>query len=188
MSGHGHDVDPSNKKIALLISVLALFLAFSETFAKSAQTAALSYNIEASNLWSFYQAKTIRMTTVQTMAESAALDAEHTDSPAKKAAIQGQIGKWNKMAERYNSEPDKREGRKELAARAKVAEEKRIVSMAAYHHYELASAALQIAIVLASAQIITGIAALTFISGGLGVVGLAFCLIGFFAPMSVHLF
>jgi len=33
--------------------------------------------------------------------------------------------------------------------------------MAAYHHYELASAALQIAIVLASAHIITGVAALT---------------------------
>ncbi len=187
MSGHGH-VDPSNKKIALLISVLALFLAFSETFAKSAQTSALSYNIEASNLWSFYQAKTIRMTMVQTMAESAALEAGQTTVPAKKAALKDQIDKWNKMSDRYNSEPDKQEGRKELAARAKLAEEKRIVSMAAYHHYELASAAIQIAIVLASAEIITGIAALMWISGGLGVIGLAFCLIGFFAPMSVHLF
>ena len=62
MSGHGH-VDPSNKKIALLISILAMVLALSETLGKSAQTAALSYNVEASNLWSFFQAKTIRMTT-----------------------------------------------------------------------------------------------------------------------------
>jgi len=60
--------------------------------------------------------------------------------------------------------------------------------MAAYHHYELASAALQIAIVLASAEIITGVAALTWISGGLGVVGLIFSLIGFFAPLAIHLF
>jgi hypothetical protein len=60
--------------------------------------------------------------------------------------------------------------------------------MAAYHHYELASAALQIAIVLASAQIITGVAALTWISGTLGVVGLMFSFIGFFAPMAIHLF
>lgn len=49
MSVHEH-IDPSNKKIALLISVLALVLAFSETLAKSAQTSALSYTIEASNL------------------------------------------------------------------------------------------------------------------------------------------
>ncbi len=51
-TGHGH-VDPSNKKIALLISVLALVLAFSETLGKSSQTSALNYNIEASNLWAF---------------------------------------------------------------------------------------------------------------------------------------
>ena len=35
--GGGHD--SQNKKIALVISVLALFLAFSETLGKSAQTA-----------------------------------------------------------------------------------------------------------------------------------------------------
>ena len=34
MSGHGH-VDPSNKKIALLISILALLLAISETMSKA---------------------------------------------------------------------------------------------------------------------------------------------------------
>jgi hypothetical protein len=52
----------------------------------------------------------------------------------------------------------------------------------------MASAALQIAIVLASAEIITGVAALAWISGGLGVVGLVFSLIGFFAPTAIHLF
>src|SRR6266699_2214799 len=69
---HGHDkghksggLDSQNKKIALLIAVIALFLAFSETLGKSAQTAALSFNVEASNLWAFYQAKTIRQTSLQ---------------------------------------------------------------------------------------------------------------------------
>lgn len=60
--------------------------------------------------------------------------------------------------------------------------------MAAYHHFELASASLQIAIVLASAEIITGVMALAWISGGLGVIGLAFSLIGYFAPLTIHLF
>lgn len=186
MSG-GHHVDPSNKKIALLISVLALFLAFSETLAKSAQTAALSYNIEASNLWSFFQAKNIRMTTVRTAAEAAEVEAAQTASPEKKKALEGRIQKWKETAARYDSEPETNEGRKELAMRAKVAEQKREKSMAAYHHYELSSAALQIAIVLASAEIITGVALLAWLSGGLGVVGLIFALIGFFAPMAIHL-
>jgi hypothetical protein len=186
MSGHGH-IDPSNKKIALLIAVLALILAFSETLAKSAQTSALSYNIEASNLWSFFQAKTIRMTTVRTAAEAADMELKQAGASAKKEAVQEQIESWKKTAARYDSEPETQEGRKELSAKAKIAEAKRTQAMAAYHHYEMASAALQIAIVLASAEIITGVVALAWISGGLGIVGLAFSLIGFFAPMAIHL-
>ena len=62
--------DPSHKKVALLIAVLALILAFAETLAKGAQTTALSTNIEAANLWAFFQAKTIRMTAVRTAAEA----------------------------------------------------------------------------------------------------------------------
>src|SRR3954467_11123835 len=73
--GHGHiEGEGNNKRIALLISVLALFLALVETMAKGAQTDALSYNIEASNLWSFFQAKTIRQTVVRTAGVRADLD------------------------------------------------------------------------------------------------------------------
>ena len=84
MSAHGH-VDPSNKKIALLISVLALVLAFSETLAKGAQTAALSDNIEASNLWTFFQAKTIRSTTLRTAVETLELELGQASLPEDKA-------------------------------------------------------------------------------------------------------
>jgi len=186
MSEAGH-IDPSNKKIALLIAVLALVLAFSETLGKGAQTAALSYNIEASNLWAFFQAKTIRMTQVRTAAEAADLERPLASGEAR-AAYEKQIESWKKTAARYDSEPETQEGRKELSARAKAAEEKRDRSLAAYHNYEVASAAVQIAIVLASASIITNFVVLAWIAGGLGLVGVAFCLIGFFAPAAVHLF
>ena len=183
MSSGGH-VDPSNKKIALQIAILAVVLAFSETLGKGAQTAALSYNIEASNLWSFFQAKTIRQTTMRTAAES--LDAQFGDKATD--AVRKQIDTWKKTADRYQSEPETNEGRKELAARAKKAEEKRDRSLASYHHYETASAAVQIAIVLASAEVITSVIALGWASAALGVVAVAFCVIGYFWPMSVHLF
>ena len=52
---------------------------------------------------------------------------------------------------RYQSEPETSEGRKELMARAKEGEAKRDRAMAAYHNYEVASAAVQIAIVIATA-------------------------------------
>lgn len=183
---HGHG-SPENRKIALLIAVLALVLAISETLGKSAQTAALSYNIEASNLWSFFQAKTIRMTTVRTAAEQADLHLRQSADPQSKEAIEQRIASWRKAADRYDSEPDTGEGRKELASRARVAEGKRDKSLGSYHHYELASGAVQISIVLASAAIITGMMWLCWLAGGLGTIGVIFCLIGFFAPTSIHL-
>ena len=49
--GHGgSETETRNKRVALLIAVIALFLAFSETLGKSAQTSALNHQIEASNL------------------------------------------------------------------------------------------------------------------------------------------
>jgi hypothetical protein len=182
--GHGHVEHHGNKGIALLISVLALVLAFSETLGKSAQTAGIAANIEASNLWAFFQAKTIRQTTMRTAADS--LQAQF-DGKAP-VPIAKQIDAWKKIADRYQSEPETGEGRKELAERAKAAEKKRDRHLAAYHHYELASAAVQIAIVMASASIITSMSALVWVAGGLGLVGVAFCVIGMWFPMAVHLF
>ncbi|MGH8632861.1 MAG: DUF4337 domain-containing protein [Burkholderiales bacterium] len=187
MSGAGH-IDPSNKKVALLIAILAAALAMSETLGKSAQTAGLGQHIEASNLWAFFQAKTIRMTTLRTAAESLETDLAREQNARAKEAMEKRIGEWRKTAARYDSEPETQEGRKELAARARSAEAKRDLSLAAYHHYEMSSAALQLAIVLATANIITGVAFLLWGSMGLGIVGVAFVLVGLFAPTSVHLF
>ena len=177
-----------NRKIALLIAVIALFLAFSETLGKSAQTAAISDNVEASNLWAFFQAKTIRMTAVRTAAEAAQIELATTADPAIRAAKEKQIDTWKKTADRYNDEPETKEGRKQLSARAQEAEHKRDLALARYHHYEIASAAFQIGIVLASATIITGMMVLSWLSGALAVVGLGFMAIGLLAPHAVHLF
>lgn len=179
--GHGHVDHGSNKGVALLISILALVLAFSETLGKSAQTAGIAYNIEASNLWAFFQAKTIRQTVLRAAAEELAVTSDN--EKAKK-----QIERWRDTAQRYQNEPDTGEGRDQLAARAKEAEKKRDRNMAAYHHFEMGSAAVQIAIVLASASIITTMPALVWLAGALGVVGVAFCVVGFFFPTAVHLF
>jgi hypothetical protein len=162
--------------------VLALFLSFSETLGKSAQTEAISANVESSNLWAFFQAKTVRMTTVRTAAEELKLEETAAADPTVKAAMDKQIEAWEKTAARYDSEPDTHEGRKELAARAKEAEENRDLSLAKYHHYELASAAFQIGIVLCSAAVITSIVALAWFAGLLGVVGLGILSLGMFAP------
>src|SRR6201990_1163369 len=130
---HAEHASTENRKIALLIAVIALCLALSETLGKGAQTEAISKNVEASNLWAFFQAKTIRRTSVQTAAEQAKLTIVGGADDATRAAVQKQIDDWQKTAARYRSEPETREGSEQLAERAKHAEEERDLAEAKYH-------------------------------------------------------
>jgi hypothetical protein len=186
VSVHGH-ATPENKRVAILISVLAALLAITEMSGKSAQTTALSANIEASNLWAFFQAKTIRMTTLRTAAETVEIDITADLPPARADALKKRVDSWKAAAQRYDTEPETGEGRKELAARAKTAEDKRDRAMGAYHHFEFASALFQIAIVLASAALVTGVAQLIFVSIGVSIVGFGLGVLGWSAPTLLHL-
>ncbi len=175
-----------DKRIALLIAVLALCLAVAETGAKGAQTEALTRNVESANLWAFYQAKTVRQTTVRTAVEEAELQKAAADT-AGRAAIEAQQGKWKENAARWESEPSTGEGRKELMERARVSDEAREHAMAKYHLFEFAAAALQVAIVVSSASIITGVSVLSLLGIGLGLVGIGLGALGYFAPELLHL-
>jgi len=186
-----HEGGRDNKKIALIISVLALFLAFSETLGKSAQTAALNAQIEASNLWNFFQAKNIRRTMTLVASDMAKLDATVATAEPHKAALAKQIDTWAKTAERYRSEPDaggpgRGEGTKELSERAKGMENVRDHELNKYHNFEFASAAFQIGIVLASAAVITSIVALAYAAVCVGGVGVLLMGTGLFAPEMLH--
>lgn len=184
---HAEHASGENKKIALLIAVLALFLAISETLGKGAQTESISKNVEASNLWAFFQAKSIRRTVVQTAADQGKLTLGSATDDTMKAAVQKQIDDWQKTAARYRSEPETGEGTEQLSEKAKHAEHERDEATAKYHHFELASAAFQIGIVLASATIITGMLPLAWIAGLLTLAGLGMTVLGAWAPHLLHL-
>jgi len=188
MSGaHGVHADVSNKRVAILIAVIAALLAIAEAGGKSAQTEALSYNITASNTWAFFQAKTIRQTTMRTAAEHAAI-APVLGSPAAEIESRSrQIERWRATAQRYETEPETGEGRRELMAKARELEAKRDKALAAYHQFEYAAAILQIAIVLASAAIITGVGWLVGVAIGASGLGVVFAALGWLAPTLLHL-
>jgi hypothetical protein len=183
---HAEHASHSNKKIALLIAFLALGLAISETLGKSAQTSALTDNIKSSDTWAFFQAKTIRQTTLRTAADAMATITPTVTNDEAKAAMTKQIDAWKKTVARYESEPETNEGRKELLARAKAAENDRDHQLAMYHQFEFASAAYQIGIVLASSAVITGMVALSYLAGLLGLFGIGFTGLGLFAPEAMH--
>lgn len=188
-AGHG-----KNRMIALLIAALALLLAFAEAGNGNNENASIDLNIESSNLWSFYQAKTIRQTVIRTAAEQAALDLPRTSDQVQQDAIKTQIAAWKATADRYESEPRKDkdgqeagEGRKELSARAIAKQEERKITMARKELYEVAAKAFQIGIVLASAMIITGLMPLVWASILLGLGGVVLMGFAIFAPMAIHL-
>jgi uncharacterized protein DUF4337 len=191
-SEHEAGMSHRNRNVALVIAVMALFLAFSETLGKSAQTAALNSQIEASNLWNFFQAKNIRRTSTIVVAEQMKADLIGATNEQQRAAMEKQIDEWTRTAARYRSEPEaangKGEGTVELSRRALEEQHVRDLALAKYHHYEVASAAFQIGIVLCSATVITGMIALTYIAGVLALGGIGFMAIALFAPHAVHLF
>lgn len=189
MAGHEHAPEGhgGDKRIALLISVLALFLAMVETGGKSAQTDVITRNVEAANLWAFFQARTVRQTTVRTAAEQAELQKAGTPDAAARAAIEAQLKTWQDRAAAWESEPATGEGRKEIADRAREAEAQRERSLARYHFFEYSSALFEIGIVIASASIVTGVPLLALGSILLGLCGLGLGAVGFFAPQAFHL-
>ncbi len=184
---HGSAHNLINRRIGVLIAGLAALLAISEAAGKAAQTTAVDANIRASDQWAFFQAKTIRQTTIRTAAENAALaQVSGNVPPDAKAAVQKQIDAWNATVARYESEPATGDGRKELMEKAKAAEAERDHALSAYHMFEYGSAAFQIAIVLASSAVITALMFLAFGAAALGAVGAACSLVGWFAPTLLH--
>ena len=181
MSGGHGAIEGSNKRVALLISVLALFLAFSETLGKASQTDSIGANVEAANQWAYFQARTIRATVLKTADEALAL----VPPGPNQDAIAAKRAEWSKTLARWDSEPSTGEGRKELSEKARASEGRRDLALL---RYQLASAAFQIGIVLASAEVITGISLLVFAGGFLGLAGAALLGFGYLAPHALPFF
>jgi type IV secretory pathway TrbD component len=186
MSGHGHMPD-GNKLAAIVISILAALLAVSETLGKSAQTDGLTAQIEASNLWGFFQAKTVRQTTLRTAVDGVATILLPGLPDDARSRAEQRVAEWRATIERWETEPATDEGRRELSARAKAMESRRDRSLAAYHMLEMGSAAFQLAIVLTSASVVVSVGLLLWIGAGIGGVGLVLTALGSFAPNLFHL-
>lgn len=189
-AGHEHGAEGENKWVAIAISVLALFLAIAETFAKSAQTATIASTVESSNLWAFYQAKTIRQTTIKTATEGLEVDLQRTSDATAKQLIEKRVADWKAEVARYQSEPKadgRGEGRKELQERAIAEGKKRDLYAEKYHHFEFSSACFQIAIVLASVYLITHVSLMIGGSALLTAAGIFFFILGQFFPHT-HIF
>ncbi|HEV2914436.1 MAG TPA: DUF4337 domain-containing protein [Pyrinomonadaceae bacterium] len=158
--------DKFRARSALIIAFMAMLLAITSLGGGNAAEDIMNNNIQASDTWAFYQAKSIRQTSNKLAAET--LEAElllHQSSlaPEIRQELQKKIDKFKETADRYENEPDKNEpnnplkgeGRQQLSARAKDFEAQRNRAQQQDPNFDFAEALFQIAIVLASVAILS---------------------------------
>ena len=121
---HAAENNRQKNRTALTISIFAMVLAITSLGGSNAAKDITQENILAANTYAFYQAKSIRQTTLKVAAVDMELQLlrEPTMNAAAKEATQKKIDDYKKTVERYESEPDTKEGKKELMVRAKAHE------------------------------------------------------------------
>jgi len=133
-------VESKSKKVALTIAILALFLALAEAGAKNAQHRSTERNIEASDLYNFYQAKKLRATVAESAAAALEVNRLAVDDPKVREAMDKQIENWKATVARLEKDPKTpQDGMGAILERAKAATEGRELSNHRLEHYKLSS-------------------------------------------------
>jgi hypothetical protein len=131
-------------RAGLVIVIMALFLAGNTYLANGFSGTAQTKLLQATNSYGFFQAKSIK----QSIAEGQQEDARARGDTKRVAELQAKI-------DRYESDPVKNEGKKELLARARQQEAEREEARAHGPWLTFAGMLFQLAIVLLSASILS---------------------------------
>jgi len=133
--------EQTKERTGWIITFLAALLSITSLLDGGNSAQILDNTIEANNVWGFYQAKSIKQSIAQ-------IQLENAKDPKKIREIAAKI-------ERYESEPDKGEGKKELMAKAKAIEAERKVAEMRSPWYTYSNAFFQIGIVILAASMLT---------------------------------
>lgn len=131
-------------KAGWAITILAALLAINTLVGGGNSGKILNNTIAANNTWAFFQAKSIKQTAYEIASVQAA--------DAGNLAI---AEEYAKKAAGYESEPTTGEGKKELMAKARALEAERTAAKERSPWFTYTGSALQIAIVLLTASILS---------------------------------
>jgi hypothetical protein len=169
------------QRAAVTIAIFAMLLAITGLGGGNATKEALNQNILASNAFGFFQAKNVRQTSYALAANE--IEGAWLRDPAlpeaARAALRQRVDEYRKTVERYESEPETGEGKKELLARAYDHAAKRDHALKQDPYFDYAEALLQIGIVLISVSILAELVWLAFVGGAFGFVAMLLMINGF---------
>jgi hypothetical protein len=160
---------------SVVISICAALLAVAAMLSNSNSSRILNDTLSANDTWAFYQAKSIKQQlaqeSVDAMEDELGNLVNSNTVSQHRTAIEAKIAKNKAMIARYETDPASGEGKKELFARARSYEIDRETAKKRSMWFGSASAALQIAIVLASSSILA-VSMPMLIAGGItGILG-----------------
>jgi len=174
--------DTFRKMTAIYVGVAAMLLAIASLGGAEATKDMLNANIHAADTYAFYQSKYIRQITYQVSAEQLELLAAGSPGlpPEHLNKVNQIVAKYRDTAKRYESEPERGDGKKELLEKAAHYEKARDHAQEKLPNFEYAEALFQIAIVLGSVSIVAASPALLGVSGLLSICGLLLTVNGYF--------
>lgn len=168
-----NDKDHRDRWIGVYIGILAALLAVCTMLGSNITKEANRLNIEAANLWNFFQAKNLRRNDVTLQTDNIVLQlAANPGMPESvRRQFEEKIDANRALIKRLTTEPDKKEGLDELFVRGKELEKQRDDAFRRDPYFDWAQTLLQIAVVLASVCLITGTVSLLYASAALAIVG-----------------
>lgn len=178
---HLERADTFRKRTAVFVGVLGMLMAVASLGGESSMKETINANIRASDTYSFYQARNIRQTGYQIAADEldALIKATPSLSPESHDALSKKIEDYRAIAKRYESDPEKGEGKKELLVKANKYEEERDVAQRKDINFDFSRALYEIAIVLASVSIVAASRALVWLCAGIAVIATILSVNGF---------
>lgn len=182
----GRDAGEDNQRdrdrwIGVYIGILAVILAICSMGGGNASKEATLKNIEATNVWSFFQAKNMRRHVLRLEVDQLELTALSNPAltPEARAAIEAKVADYKKLDAELTSNPKSNEGLDELFNRGKALEAERDLAMSQDPYFDYGEALLQIAIVLGGVAIISGGSLLITASVIMGILGTLMTINGF---------
>jgi hypothetical protein len=177
----GENQRDRDKLIGVYIAILAVILALCTMGGGNAAKEATLKNIEATNLWAFFQAKNMRRQALRLQVDQ--LEIMQNSDPAMpeaaRAAIAAKIADYKSQDALLTSDKARNEGLDELFTRAKALEAERDTAMRRDPYFDYGEAFLQIAIVLAGVAIISGGSSILFASFAVAAIGTLMTVNGF---------
>lgn len=175
------------KFTGIYLGIVAMLLAITTLGGSNATKIMLNANIQASDIYGFYQSKYARQTSYRLAADQ--LEAQLAANPAMpqaaKARSEDEVKRWRATADRYETDPASGQGKQQLLVKAKEWEAKRDRAAERDPNFDFAEALFQIAIVIGSVSIVAASRPLVKLSGVLAAAATLLMINGYF--LLVHL-